>query len=271
MARVKRSVNGQEAPPRDPRAGRGVLRRASRALPQGQRAGHALAAVRVPRPPGPQGRVPAALDRAHQRRVPRARHLVLALHRGPEGRRDRRRPQVLADLAVRDAAAFGALVTTAREALEAASRAPAPLGPRHRRVKRLRVAHPRPEPRRAEGAFVIEGPRLLDAALDHGVPARGVLPRTRRRARRSRRSSRGCAPPVCPSCELKEGVLERIGDTRDAAAGPRGRAHPGGIARRAVRQRARPGASGRGRGRRAGSRATPARSCAARRRPGPRG
>ena len=46
----------------------------------------------------------------------------------------------------------------------------APLGPRHQRVKRLRDLIRDPKARRAEGVFVIEGPKLLDAALEHGIP-----------------------------------------------------------------------------------------------------
>ena len=60
----------QEAPPRRPRAGQGVLRQQEPLLPVRQRAGHALPAVRLPRPAGPQGRLPPALDPAHQRRLP---------------------------------------------------------------------------------------------------------------------------------------------------------------------------------------------------------
>ena len=86
MARVKRSVNGRKHRRAILEEAQGLHRCAQPSLPQGQRAGHALAAVRVPRPAGPQGRVPPALDRSHQCGLPRARHRVLALHRGSEGR-----------------------------------------------------------------------------------------------------------------------------------------------------------------------------------------
>ena len=49
--------------------------------------------VRLPRPQGPQARVPQALDHAHQRRRPRERAVVQPVHRGAEGSRDRARPE----------------------------------------------------------------------------------------------------------------------------------------------------------------------------------
>jgi TrmH family RNA methyltransferase len=88
----------------------------------------------------------------------------------------------------------------------------APLGPRHQRVKRLRALIREPKARRAEGVFVIEGPRLLDAALDHGTPLESFY--------LAPGAERGFAPLVArlraagvPDEGLKEGVLERIGDT----------------------------------------------------------
>ena len=60
----------QEAPSRRPRVGAGLLRQPEPHLPFRQRGGHALAAVRVPRPSGAQGGLPAAVDPAHQRRRP---------------------------------------------------------------------------------------------------------------------------------------------------------------------------------------------------------
>ena len=87
MARVKRAVALQEAPPRHPRAGQGLLRQQEPFVPRRQRAGHALPAVRLPRPPGPQGRVPQAVDPAHQRRLPPERHQLQPVHRRAEGRR----------------------------------------------------------------------------------------------------------------------------------------------------------------------------------------
>ena len=41
--------------------------------------------VRLPRPPRPQGAVPQALDHAHQRGGPPARHVLLPIHQRPEG------------------------------------------------------------------------------------------------------------------------------------------------------------------------------------------
>jgi RNA methyltransferase, TrmH family len=86
------------------------------------------------------------------------------------------------------------------------------LGPRHQRVRRLRDLIRDPRARRGERAFVVEGPRVVEAALDRGVEFEGayVAPG----------ASRAFGPLVqrlrdggVPIEELKEGVLERIGDT----------------------------------------------------------
>ena len=85
MARVKRAVHGKKHR-------RAVLEQARAttatraAATVRQRAGHALAAVRVPRPPGAQGRLPPAVDPAHQRRRPPARHELQPLHHRPAAR-----------------------------------------------------------------------------------------------------------------------------------------------------------------------------------------
>ena len=172
--------------------------------------------LRVPRPPGPQGRVPPALDRAHQRRVPRARHLVLALRRRAEGRRDRGRPQ---DPRRPRGARLGRLRRArhhrARGARSCLSRAAASAVPRARRGQAAPRAAARPAGARVpSGAFVVEGPRAVDAALDRGAPLEAVYfgPRRRRRVRRAVRA-RSRAAGV-PSSALKEGVLEKVGTTR---------------------------------------------------------
>ena len=136
MARVKRSVHSKKRrrrcsrPPRDtqgPGVGtcgpptsssctRGTTRSATAA---------------------PQGRVPPALDRAHQRGLPRERHLVLAVHRRPEGGRDRGRPQDPG----RPRRARSGGVRRARHLSSRGARGglSSPLGPRHGEVKRLRA------------------------------------------------------------------------------------------------------------------------------------
>jgi RNA methyltransferase, TrmH family len=86
------------------------------------------------------------------------------------------------------------------------------LGPRHQRVRRLRELIRNPRVRRAEQAFVVEGPRVVEAALDREavIESAYVGPG----------ADRAFAPLVerlrnrdIPIEELKEGVLERIGDT----------------------------------------------------------
>jgi RNA methyltransferase, TrmH family len=86
------------------------------------------------------------------------------------------------------------------------------LGPRHHRVRRLRELIRDPRARRAEHAFVVEGPRVLEAALDRGAELESAYV--------GPGADRAFAPLVArlrdldvPIEELKEGVLERIGDT----------------------------------------------------------
>jgi TrmH family RNA methyltransferase len=86
------------------------------------------------------------------------------------------------------------------------------LGPRHQRVRRLRALIRDPRARRAEQAFVVEGPRVVEAALDRGAELE--------RAYMGPGADRAFGPLVerlrgrdVPVEELKEGVLERIGDT----------------------------------------------------------
>ena len=55
MARVKRSVHSKKSRRKVLEQGRGVPRRAQSQRAQGQRTGHALRQLRVPRPPGAQG------------------------------------------------------------------------------------------------------------------------------------------------------------------------------------------------------------------------
>ena len=101
QARHERSTHGQsqalrprqQAPPRRPRAGEGLLRQQEPELPRRQRAAHALDAVRLPRPPGPQGRLPQAVDPADQRGRPPERHELQPVHRRPAPGRGRGRPQ----------------------------------------------------------------------------------------------------------------------------------------------------------------------------------
>ena len=56
---------------------------------------------------------------------------------------------------------------------------------------------------------MLEGPRVVAAALDHGVDARGRVRRRRRRRRRSRRRGRVAAQPASPCARSTAGVLER--------------------------------------------------------------
>ena len=85
MARVKRAVHGKKHRRAVLERAQGYYGNKSRQLPLRQRAGHALAGLRLPRPPGPQGRLPPAVDPAHQRRRPAARDELQPLHRRAQG------------------------------------------------------------------------------------------------------------------------------------------------------------------------------------------
>jgi RNA methyltransferase, TrmH family len=86
------------------------------------------------------------------------------------------------------------------------------LGPRHHRVRRLRALIRDPRTRRGEGAFVVEGPRGVGSALDRGAVLESayVGPGADRAFRPLTSRLRELGIPID---ELKEGVLERIGDT----------------------------------------------------------
>jgi TrmH family RNA methyltransferase len=86
------------------------------------------------------------------------------------------------------------------------------LGPRHHRVRRLRALIRDPRTRRDEGAFVVEGPRGVGSALDRGAVLESayVGPGADRAFRPLTSRLRELGIPID---ELKEGVLERIGDT----------------------------------------------------------
>ena len=180
VARVKRAVNAHKKR-------RVTLERASRlprpalaAVPQGQGAGHPLARLRLPRPQGAQGRLPQAVDPAHQRRGPRQRHDLQPLHPGPAGLAgvevDRK---MLADLAVNDAAAFTALVeiAKARPARATSTRRPSGLS-----AAEARARHVTPS-------------RVPDASSRRALltPRSG---RVRRHGELARRAAPGRAPAV---------------------------------------------------------------------------
>jgi RNA methyltransferase, TrmH family len=86
------------------------------------------------------------------------------------------------------------------------------LGPRHHLVRRLRALIRDPRARRDEGAFVVEGPKGVGSALDRGAVLESayVGPGADRAFRPLTSRLRELGIPID---ELKEGVLERIGDT----------------------------------------------------------
>ena len=72
MARVKRSVHAKKHRRATLERAKGYYGNKSRSYRAANEQVMHSPAVRLPRPPGPQGRVPQALDPAHQRRLPRA-------------------------------------------------------------------------------------------------------------------------------------------------------------------------------------------------------
>jgi TrmH family RNA methyltransferase len=86
------------------------------------------------------------------------------------------------------------------------------LGKGHAHVRRLRDLLRDPKARRAEQAFVIEGPRAIETALDHGasIEAAYLGPGAARAFAGLRDRLRAAGVAIF---ELKEGVLERVGST----------------------------------------------------------
>jgi TrmH family RNA methyltransferase len=87
------------------------------------------------------------------------------------------------------------------------------LGPRHVEVQRLRALLRDRRTRSAERAFVLEGPRVIDGALDRGARLDAIY--------LGSGAMRAFAPLVQRAvatgarvAELKEGVLEKVGTTR---------------------------------------------------------
>jgi TrmH family RNA methyltransferase len=87
------------------------------------------------------------------------------------------------------------------------------LGPRHGAVKRLRELLRDPKARAAEHAFVVEGPRAIDAALDRGARFETVFLGPRAELAFPALCARVAAAGV-ELMSLKEGVLEKVGSTR---------------------------------------------------------
>jgi TrmH family RNA methyltransferase len=90
---------------------------------------------------------------------------------------------------------------------------PIALGPRHPEVKRLRSLLRDASARASEGAFVLEGPRLLEDAIRRRAALEAVYlgPNARQAFRTLLDAPELAGVPVA---ELKEGVLEKLGSTR---------------------------------------------------------
>jgi TrmH family RNA methyltransferase len=86
-------------------------------------------------------------------------------------------------------------------------------GARHPEVQRLRALNRDPQARATEDAFVLEGPRLVDAALTRHAPLEAVYLGYRARPAFEPLLARIDAAGI-PIHDLREGVLEKIGLTR---------------------------------------------------------
>ena len=127
--------------------------------------------------------------------------------------------KVLADLAVSDPEAFGALVATAQDALVERARGGGRfltqrLAFTHRRVRRLRGLLQKRSARWAERAFVAEGAELIRCALDAGAPVESLYVSPEgdhdRATQDVCRRATAAGARVFP---LGAGVLERVADT----------------------------------------------------------
>jgi TrmH family RNA methyltransferase len=87
------------------------------------------------------------------------------------------------------------------------------LGARHPQVQRLRSLNRDRAARATEAAFVLEGPRLVAAALDRHTPLEGAYLGSGARPAFADLVARLEAAGV-PVADLREGVLEKIGVTR---------------------------------------------------------
>ena len=92
MARVKRAVNAHKKRRIVLERASGYRGQRSRLYRKAKEQSAPLDDLRLPGPQGPQGRVPAAVDPADQRRGPRRGHDLQPVHPGPEDRRRRGRP-----------------------------------------------------------------------------------------------------------------------------------------------------------------------------------
>ena len=86
------------------------------------------------------------------------------------------------------------------------------LGPRHHAVRGLRALLRDARARAAEQAFVVEGPRAVEAALDRGAPLDAVYFSTNADVAFARLAGRVRDAGI-PVVHLKEGVLEKLGTT----------------------------------------------------------
>jgi TrmH family RNA methyltransferase len=87
------------------------------------------------------------------------------------------------------------------------------IGHRHPQARRLRDLLRDPAARRREGAFVLEGPRLVADALDRGAALEAVYLGQNAREAFAGLTARVDAAGV-PVLDLREGVLEKVGSTR---------------------------------------------------------
>ena len=116
MARIKRGVRRIKASPQGHEARQGLPRGSPPQLSGRQRSAAQIAGLCVPRSSRPQARFPFALDQPHQRGRPREGISYSVFMHGLKKSGVTLNRKALAELAVSDQKAFGALLNLARQA-----------------------------------------------------------------------------------------------------------------------------------------------------------
>ena len=188
MARVKRAVASKKHRRTTLERAKGYYGNKSRSYRAANEQVMHSGPVRLPRPPGPQGRVPQALDPAHQRGLPPQRHQLQPVHQRPEGRpRSRstaRSSPTWPSPSRRRSPPWSRWPTPHANASEAAA-SPSRRLRSSRRAPRVRTGRGQ-EPTRPAAAAPLEAPQCACGA--GSLPGRGAD------ARRARPSTPG--PPI---------------------------------------------------------------------------
>ena len=194
MARVKRGVAAKKRHKKVLEAGEGLLRQQEPFVPRRQRAGDAERELRLPRPQGEEGRVPSSVDPADQCRLPAERPVLQPVHRRSQRGGRRGRPQ---DPRRSRRPRRGGVRQAGRASPRRRSE-PSQLRFDNPKIQRLRRLIGRRSARTDEGAFAVEGPRLIAEAIRAGWDGRVAV--RARRCRRRPSSDRWRSPTIACIC-----------------------------------------------------------------------